>query len=373
MNSVQELADKKNCLVKFGLPKKSTSDESYNCECTANMLLKNCQKDGICVLEAGSSGNSFEIRCGKSIERNHFFNEIDNSKILDPQKSFNFNRFASRYYHLKGIDELHNQLKDVEDKYDNMNLNQSVNSKRQILIRCMDNYDFLTFDENLNMMQLASLIKYIYKADYLTIGCGIMLENEHALVAGLKNDCEVVCHYWLKGGGPKNLGTSSSDEDEEEEDENLYEVVEDNEEEEIRENIPEDLEQYDIDLDNYVLEPEEWTGWMKYGELDMIYWYEYDEAILREYHDEYLERARVEVEEKIKRWWSKEKTRWNKYDNIYEKTVEETIWYHMERTVIYEKGWVCDFKRWRKARSECMSLIIRIEREIRCEFKEKNF
>jgi hypothetical protein len=106
---------------------------------------------------------------------------------------------------------------------------------RQILIRNMDSYNFLTFDESLNMKQLTYLIKFIYKADYLTNGCEIMLENENVLVSSLKNNHEIVCHYWLKGGNPKNMGTSSSDEEQEEED---YFV----EEEEIAENIPKDLE-----------------------------------------------------------------------------------------------------------------------------------
>jgi hypothetical protein len=50
----------------------------------------------------------------------------------------------------------------------------------------MDSYNQLTFDENLNMMQLSNLIKYLYKADYLTMGCEMMLEREFFLIAGLK-------------------------------------------------------------------------------------------------------------------------------------------------------------------------------------------
>jgi hypothetical protein len=88
---------------------------------------------------------------------------------------------------------------------------------KQVLIRNIDNYNFLTFDESLNMEQLTYLIKFIYKADYLTNGSEIVLENENVLVSSLKNNHGIVCHYWLKEGNSKNIGTSSSDEEQEEE------------------------------------------------------------------------------------------------------------------------------------------------------------
>jgi hypothetical protein len=130
--------------------------------------------------------------------------------------------------------------------------NRSRLGLKQVMIRNMESYNFSTFDENLNMKQLAFLIKFIYKADYLTKGCEIMLESEDMLVSSLKENCEIVCHYWLKGGNAKHIGTSSSDESEEEDDEIFY-----TEEEEIAENIPEEMEHYDWDREEFIIEPED--------------------------------------------------------------------------------------------------------------------
>jgi hypothetical protein len=62
---------------------------------------------------------------------------------------------------------------------------------------------------------------------------------------------------------------------------------------------------------------------------------------------------------------------YNVYEIFYERVVEDTIWYHLERTKIYKEGLVCDLKEWRKARSECNSIMAEHERTIRREFKEK--
>jgi hypothetical protein len=103
---------------------------------------------------------------------------------------------------------------------------------RQFLIRNMETYNFSTFYEFLNMKQLVELIKFIYKADYLTNGCEILLANEKTSVSSLKDNSEIICHYRIKGENPKHIGTSSSDESEEEYDGLPYQ---EEEEEEVRE------------------------------------------------------------------------------------------------------------------------------------------
>jgi hypothetical protein len=130
---------------------------------------------------------------------------------------------------------------------------------KQILIRTMDSYKLQTFYEKLSLRQLSQLIKYLYRADYITKGSEIMLERDDLLVAGLKNNCEFICHYWLKGGNPKRIGCSSSDDDEDNEEEEIYTE----EEEEEVENIPENLEYYDLDFGNYIIDPEEWMMQLK--------------------------------------------------------------------------------------------------------------
>jgi hypothetical protein len=164
------------------------------------------------------------------------------------------------------------------------------------------------------------LIKLTHRADYLKIGCEIMLESEDVLVSNLKNNCEIVCHYWLKGGGPKGIGTSSSDEDEEEEENDQYD-----EEEQLMENIPEAMDQYELYFGDHILDPEEWTGWMRYDSRCMEVIYDMDEREMKIFHDDYLRDARIEVEDKIRKWWSKEKFEHDKYSNFYEASVEETI------------------------------------------------
>jgi hypothetical protein len=109
-----------------------------------------------------------------------------------------------------------------------------------------------------------------------------------------------------------------------------------------------------------MLEPSEWTGWMNYYENDMIDRYEQEEELREEYND-WTDWAKEEVELRIKRWWSVEKFRWDKYASFYDRVVEDIAWYHLERTKIYENGLVFDLKEWRKARSECSSLISNIE------------
>jgi hypothetical protein len=183
---------------------------------------------------------------------------------------------------------------------------------KQFLIRNMDSYNFLTFDESLKVKQLA----------YLTIGCEIMLENEQFLISNLKDNCEIVCHYWLKGGNPKNVGVSSSDESDEEEDENYLTE----EEEEIIENIPEDLDHYDWDWDEFTIDPNKWTGWMNYDPEKMFNWYLIHENEDSDEWDYQLGVARNDVEDKLKKWWSLAKFRHDKSSDYYESKVETTIW-----------------------------------------------
>jgi hypothetical protein len=167
---------------------------------------------------------------------------------------------------------------------------------KRVLIRKMDKYVATTYDENLSLKQLDYLIKYTHGADYLTVGYEIMLENENIMVSSLKDNCEIVCHYRIRGGGPKRIGTSSSydDDDEEQEEPDLNE----NEEEEFEENISEFLEDYNLDDEEFILDPKDWTGWMRYKDDYLSSWYENEESS-NWYHEDILERAMETVKEKI--------------------------------------------------------------------------
>jgi hypothetical protein len=85
----------------------------------------------------------------------------------------------------------------------------------------------------------------------------------------------------------------------------------------------------------------------------------------------WLEKAREDAEYKLRRWWSKARIEYclTKYE--YEKYVDETVRYHIERTILYENGLVQNLKRWRKALSECMDIIKDVEWTVRDEFKRK--
>jgi hypothetical protein len=92
---------------------------------------------------------------------------------------------------------------------------------------------------------------------------------------------------------------SSSDEEPDEEEEEL-----ENEEEDVIKNVPEDITEYNPLDDDYIMEPEDWTGWMNYNEEVMKFHYEdlYDFDCGFEYYDE----AEKIVEERLERWKSKE-------------------------------------------------------------------
>jgi hypothetical protein len=111
---------------------------------------------------------------------------------------------------------------------------------------------------------------------------------------------------------------------------------------------------------------------MKYSPEDMVAFFEWHVQDNEDW-DDYLERAREDVEYKLRKWWSRAKFEFGKYSNYYELYVEETLWYHLERNIIYDNGLVCDLKRWRNAKTRCMNILKDIERAIREELKEKYF
>jgi hypothetical protein len=78
---------------------------------------------------------------------------------------------------------------------------------------------------------------------------------------------------------------------------------------------------------------------MNYYPEKMVHWYKFHDEDNYDW-DYQLDRARSQVECKLEKWWSLAKFRHDKYSDYYEKTVEETIWYHLERTYIYENGLV---------------------------------
>jgi hypothetical protein len=56
--------------------------------------------------------------------------------------------------------------------------------------------------------------------DYLSIGCKIIAEEDKTKVSSLKWGSEIICHFNLKGGNQKGIGSDSSDEEYDEEKEN---------------------------------------------------------------------------------------------------------------------------------------------------------
>jgi hypothetical protein len=109
---------------------------------------------------------------------------------LNAYRSINYYENISSIKAIYRINE-NMMLKDRYTPIDNM----CRMGLKQIRLRCMENYIITSFDENLNMKQLADLIKYLHKADYLTMGAEIMIEDEGILISSLRNNPEIVCHY----------------------------------------------------------------------------------------------------------------------------------------------------------------------------------
>jgi hypothetical protein len=61
------------------------------------------------------------------------------------------------------------------------------------------------------------ILMFSRKIDYLTIGSNFVSENDKTKTSEFKWGTEIICHYRLNGGNPKNYGVSSNEEPEEEE------------------------------------------------------------------------------------------------------------------------------------------------------------
>jgi hypothetical protein len=144
------------------------------------------------------------------------------------------------------------------------------------------------------------------------------------------------------------------------------------EEEEIAEKYPEDIQHYDLDFDSYIIDEKDWTGWMKYEPKFMVKKM-LNEEFIKKFWESALLCAKDEVEEKIAKWWSYARERFDHEESKFAEIVENTIPYHLERKCIYDHGVVCDLKRWRNARRNCMYIIRSIECTLRNERKEKFF
>jgi hypothetical protein len=70
-----------------------------------------------------------------------------------------------------------------------------------------------------------------------------------------------------------------------------------------------------------------------------------------------LKREREVVEWKLRKWWSREKFNNGKFSSYYDNCVNDVLWYHLEREILYNSGYMGNLKRWRKAREVCLGII----------------
>jgi hypothetical protein len=234
---------------------------------------------------------------------------------------------------------------------------------RQFRLREIEGYTMITVKRNLEIGQLAKILIYSRKIDYLTLGNSYVLEDDRTKISELREGSEFICYNRLNGGNPKNYGVSSDEETEEEEDEEEDEEGSENVEEGlIKIEIPKDFEEYDPREEDYVIEPENWAGWANYDEEELKFRYEYDE----EDNNRELKLARKQVKEKLKRWKSRENL--DKKDPYYLAIVDDVTRYHLERTFLWANGLVCKLDKWWRVASECRGIIYDIGREIKKEF-----
>jgi hypothetical protein len=127
---------------------------------------------------------------------------------------------------------------------------------KQFRIRSLNKYSIITVDENLNLKQFIDVIMFLFKANYLSMGCNILIGDEEGKVSNLRKGAEIICHYCLNGGNRKGFGTESSDDEFEEEEQN--ENAEEEEEwETVEEKEPEEIEHFDPFIRDYILKPDD--------------------------------------------------------------------------------------------------------------------
>jgi hypothetical protein len=64
------------------------------------------------------------------------------------------------------------------------------------------------------------------------------------------------------------------------------------------------------------------------------------------------------------------RSRHKKNDDYFRYAVEESIFYQLERIVLYRKGLVVNLEKWRKARDECRDIIRAIDNKIFGQYKD---
>jgi hypothetical protein len=93
--------------------------------------------------------------CGASNEESNFFKELDNSKILKPQKIFDFSTFEAKYRKLNDYDktqssEIHNQhfknYRKINLLQDSIKLSNWVDSRKTLTIRIFDDTYYISVE-----------------------------------------------------------------------------------------------------------------------------------------------------------------------------------------------------------------------------------
>jgi hypothetical protein len=109
---------------------------------------------------------------------------------------------------------------------------------------------------------------------------------------------------------------------------------------------------------------------MNYDKKDLKGHYE-DKKLFEFEANDNLYNAKRRVEEMIAKLASREKLN---HENPYYKDIfDDFIWIHLERTVLYERGYVCNLKKWRKARCECQDILYHIRCDLEIERRGKFF
>jgi hypothetical protein len=118
------------------------------------------------------------------------------------------------------------------------------------------------------------------------------------------------------------------------------------------------------------MEPEDWTGWMLYDVEAMTEHYKDLEDGYDDIEDCYI-RAKITVIERLRRFKSMEGL-CNK-DQYYKSVKDCTIRFQLERTILWERGYIYNLGKWRKVASECRGILYDIKRMIEEEFALKYY
>jgi hypothetical protein len=82
-------------------------------------------------------------------------------------------------------------------------------------------------------------------------------------------------------------------------------------------------------------------------------------------------KIRFEVSKKLRRWQFKEKLKDD--DSYYQETLDDMIWYHLERNELYYDDKVESLKKWRKARAEFHEIIKSMKNKLEIEWRTRYF